>query len=173
MPSAERFSSKTHHKRPDLAGEHRFGDLGQLIFFFVFIIIWLTDSLIFHYSDSGKNFVPLYIRLPVGIIVWIYAAYLAWTAHNVLFKNTSHEPGIIKAGVFGTVRHPLYLGSVLFYLGLLILNISIVSFIIWLIIIVFYNYIARYEEKLLLDKFGDDYRHYMAEVPRWLPRIRF
>jgi glutathione S-transferase len=30
--------------------------------------------------------------------------------------------------------------------------------------------IARWEERRLLNRFGDDYRAYLDQVPRWVPR---
>jgi len=39
------------------------------------------------------------------------------------------------------------------------------------ITILFLHYISKYEEKLLLSRFGEDYTKYMKEVPMWLPRF--
>ena len=36
----------------------------------------------------------------------------------------------------------------------------------------FLYYLSRYEEKLLLKRFGDGYRTYMREVGMWTPRLR-
>ena len=36
----------------------------------------------------------------------------------------------------------------------------------------FLHYISRYEERLLLVHFGEDYEKYMGEGPVWFPRIR-
>jgi protein-S-isoprenylcysteine O-methyltransferase Ste14 len=37
------------------------------------------------------------------------------------------------------------------------------------VITVFYWYISRYEEKLLIDRFGDEYRDYRKKVPMLFP----
>jgi protein-S-isoprenylcysteine O-methyltransferase Ste14 len=58
-------------------------------------------------------------------------------------------------------------------MGLLLFSMSIASAIIWIMAIIFLNYIAGYEEKILLDHFGKEYRAYMNEVPRWIPKIPF
>jgi protein-S-isoprenylcysteine O-methyltransferase Ste14 len=40
-------------------------------------------------------------------------------------------------------------------------------------VIAFWYSISRYEERLLLERFGDDYASYMCDVPLWFPRIRW
>ena len=51
-------------------------------------------------------------------------------------------------------------------------NFSLFATIIWLIIIAFYYFISKYEEKLLLEEFGKDYEDYIKEVPMLIPRIK-
>jgi protein-S-isoprenylcysteine O-methyltransferase Ste14 len=89
-----------------------------------------------------------------------------------VFGEERKTPGVIRKGMFGRVRHPIYLGAILLYLGLLILRFSLAATLIWVVIIAFYHFIARHEEKLLLKKFGQEYANYMREVPMWIPRIR-
>jgi protein-S-isoprenylcysteine O-methyltransferase Ste14 len=48
---------------------------------------------------------------------------------------------------------------------------SIISAIIWIFIVVFYYYISKYEEKILLKEFGSEYEQYMNDVPMLIPRI--
>ena len=40
-----------------------------------------------------------------------------------------------------------------------------------MVIFVFYNYIASYEEKLLDERFGEDYIRYEKGTGKWVPRI--
>ena len=82
------------------------------------------------------------------------------------------NPGVIRKSVFSVVRHSVYLSEILLYLGLLILSISLAASVVWIIAIVFLHYISRYEERLLVTRFGRDYEQYMHEVPMWIPRVR-
>ena len=79
---------------------------------------------------------------------------------------------MIRKSVFGMVRHPIYLGEILFFLGFLILSLSLAAMAVWVVAVAFLHFIAKYEEKLLLARFGDEYAKYLREVPRWLPRLR-
>ena len=79
-----------------------------------------------------------------SIIILFSSGYLAKKGLNIVFGEIREEPGVIRKGVFGIVRHPIYLGSILFYLGLLTLTFSIIATIIWIFIIAFYCLIAKH-----------------------------
>jgi protein-S-isoprenylcysteine O-methyltransferase Ste14 len=40
------------------------------------------------------------------------------------------------------------------------------------VIFLFYNYIAGYEERLMETKFGEDYASYKKRTGRWVPSRR-
>lgn len=160
---------KAHHGRPDLIGEHLWGDLGQLILFFIFMSVWITDSFFFKYSIFLSEYVPNYIRIALGVIILIFSGIFARKGLKIVFGEVREKPEIINKGVFRIVRHPIYLGSILLYLGMIMFSLSLASFVVWILIIVFYYLISKYEEKLLLKEFGDEYRQYMNEVPMLIP----
>jgi protein-S-isoprenylcysteine O-methyltransferase Ste14 len=55
------------------------------------------------------------------------------------------------------------------YMGLILITLSIITTVLWLVIIIFYHYISSYEEKLLINMYGDDYREYRKKVPMLFP----
>ena len=55
--------SKRHENREDLAGEHIWGDAGQIILLLIFLVIWVIDSFVLTYSTFLSNYVPLYFRI--------------------------------------------------------------------------------------------------------------
>ena len=159
-------------ERKDLAGEHTFSDTGQLLLLFIFLTAWIVDSFVFSYSTFISEYIPLYAKIPLSVILLVSAGYLARTGLKIVFGEIREEPSVIRKGVFGIVRHPIYLGSILLYLGLLVLTFSIIAIAIWILIIAFYYFISKHEEKLLLEKFGKDYEKYKKVVPMLIPRIR-
>ena len=158
-----------HHDREDLVGEHRWGDAGQLVLLFLFLVVWIADSFFLHISTSWADHVPLVVRMPIGIAVLIFAWELARRGLRVVFVEVREEPAVISGGVFAHVRHPVYLGAILFYLGLIVITLSLASLLFSLLIIFFYHFISRYEERLLLKKFGPEYEAYQSRVPMWIP----
>ncbi len=70
-------------------------------------------------------------------------------------------------GPYKFSRHPLYLFSILFLVFRPIMD---YEYLIFLICIIAYFYIgSHYEEKKLIEKFGDQYLHYKKNVPRIFP----
>jgi protein-S-isoprenylcysteine O-methyltransferase Ste14 len=165
------MSTKKHHGHPHLAGEYRWGDLGQLILFFLFMGIWITDSFVVHYSTFLIEIVPDYIRISVAGIVLICGWLLARNGMRAVFGTARDKPELIKEGVFGIIRHPVYAGAILFYLGAVVITLSVVSAAFWLVIAVYYYLISRYEERILTETFGDAYTAYKKQTGMLFPRI--
>jgi protein-S-isoprenylcysteine O-methyltransferase Ste14 len=163
---------KGHHssdRRQSLAGEHAFTDIGQLILLALFLVVWITDSFIFHYTDFPAQHIPLYIRLPIAAVVLIAAAVLALRAHEAVFGGTAEEYRLLTDGVFSIVRHPMYLGTWLFFAGLAISTLSLASAAVCVVIALFYHRVSKTEERLLEAKFGAEYQEYKKRVPMFLP----
>ena len=161
-----------HHDRNDLAGEHALSDIGQLVLFVIFIIAWILDSFVFGFSTVISEYVPLYVRVPLAIVILFSGGYFVKKSHDIVFGEIREEPSVVRKGVFSRVRHPMYLGALLLYLGSLVSTFSLIAAGIWVIIIIFYCFNSKHEEKLLLDRFGKDYEDYQREVPMLIPRIR-
>lgn len=152
--------SPKHH---NLAGEHPLTDTGQLILFIVFITFLILDIFVFKFSSNIIGTLSWTDTLPLFLLFFITGIYFIFTSHNIIFKKTDQENGIITKGVFNKVRHPMYFGSVLLFFSFVILSYSILSFCIWIVICFFYYFVSRYEEKLLINKFGDKYKEYQKK----------
>jgi protein-S-isoprenylcysteine O-methyltransferase Ste14 len=163
---------KWFEQRDDLSGEHTFGDAGQIIFALLFLGIWITDSFFLKYTTQLNDIVPALVRKPIGILLLCLSAYCAWSGLRIVFGEVRETPTVIRKGVFGVVRHPIYLSEVLLYLGLFMLTMSLAAGAILPGAAAFLHYLSRYEERLLLKRFGDDYRSYMRDVGMWVPRLR-
>jgi len=162
----------THpQKHENLAGEHAATDIGQLILLLLFLAIWITDSFVFHYSLVLTAAVPLAVRLPAALVLLGFSAYLAFSAHKLVFGAETQAGVLVTAGVFSLVRHPMYLGAWLFFCALTAATFSLAAAGVTLVTAVFYFRVARHEEKLLLEHFGAGYRQYCSRVPMLFPRL--
>jgi len=76
---------------------------------------------------------------------------------------------LVTTGIHGWSRNPIYLGMLLFYLGVgvLLRGAWILVLLLPLIIALRYGVIAK-EEAYLAGRFGDAYDDYKVRVRRWL-----
>jgi protein-S-isoprenylcysteine O-methyltransferase Ste14 len=151
-------------------GEHPYGDAGQLILLGLFLVVWAGDSFFLRLSTFPADYLSWYLRQTFLVLSLVIAAFLFKSGH-VVVSHSQRPRGLVTSGAFKYVRHPLYLGCLLFYLGLALSTASLFSLVLWVMICIFYNYLASYEEKLLESKFGESYRIYQANTGKWLPRL--
>ena len=151
-------------------GEHPLGDAGQLILFGVFMLIWILDSFVIYQSTFLSKYLPLVIRLIILGVALSTAFYLFKSGH-VVVTHDQRPTGVVSSGAFRYVRHPLYLGSIFVYIGLTVSTASLFCLGLLVVAILFYNYIAGYEEKLLEIKLGQAYTAYKENTGKWMPRF--
>jgi len=151
-------------------GEHSLGDSGQLILLVLFLLIWVMDSFFLRISTFLSDDISLYIRLVILGFILVTAVYLIRSGHTVV-SHDQRPSAVVSTGAFQYVRHPLYLGSIMFYIGLTVSTASLFSLVLVVLIFIFYNFIASYEEKLLEDRFHEEYRNYKIKTGKWVPRI--
>lgn len=78
-----------------------------------------------------------------------------------------------KTGLYSTVRHPQYLGIMVMTLGMSVICIQLGNWHkalhTWLIQVLGYLLLARYEEHHLLKEYDEEYRQYRQRVPFIFP----
>jgi len=81
-------------------------------------------------------------------------------------KSIVHTTVVVDSGIYAVVRHPQYLGFILFVIALVLMSqhwLSVFSGVVGSAL--FYKDVLR-EEQMSIEKFGDDYKRYMQKVPR-------
>jgi protein-S-isoprenylcysteine O-methyltransferase Ste14 len=151
------------HSHP--AGEARYNHILQIGLFVFFIIVWILDSFVFRFT-AYVYIMPFFFNIILAIPILIAAGYLMSRSH-IVFEGS--EPQVVDHGVYAYVRHPMYLGSILLYVAFWVITLSLFALIPLLAVIIGYNYLASYEERLLEDKFGDEYLTYKKRVRKWIP----
>ena len=162
---------KDHEYRPDLAGEHPLGDTLQLIMLIIFTVAIAADYFFLRTYQLLEDKIPFMVRVPIGLVLIAFGGWLALYGIQIVFRDLRPEPIMITEGMFSKVRHPIYLGAMLVYLGVLCLTLSLIGAIVFLFVMLVYQWLAKHEEKLMLGIFGDTYRDYIQRVPMWVPRL--
>ena len=161
---------KTGGSHEGEAGGTSLGDTGQLILLVLFLIVWTGDSFFWRQSTFAADGMPLFIRLLISAFLLLISFLLIDAGHVVIHAGRS-SPGLVSTGAFRYVRHPLYLGCILFYLSLVVATVSLFSLALLVLIGMLYHYLARYEEKLLVLKYGEQYNEYRRSTGMWMPRM--
>ena len=79
------------------------------------------------------------------------------------------EGQLVTDGVYRYARHPQYTGILLVTLALLVHWPTIVTVLMWPILVYTYYRLARREERMAEGVFGDDYRVYRQRTPMFVP----
>ncbi|MBM3137194.1 MAG: isoprenylcysteine carboxylmethyltransferase family protein, partial [Chloroflexi bacterium] len=70
------------------------------------------------------------------------------------------------------VRHPVYLGAMLIYVGILIFTLSPIALLVFSGVFLLYEWLAADEERRMEEVFGDQYKRYKENTGRWIPHLR-
>ena len=71
----------------------------------------------------------------------------------------------IDIGIYGVVRHPIYLAAMAGAIGAILVNFSLSAMVLNLAAILLFVKTSVAEDRFNLGKFGDSYRDYVERVP--------
>lgn len=118
-------------------------------------------------STGDPHFGMIHIISSILILAGLYIISSAW---SVLYKaQQSHT--LATTGPYAYVRHPQYDGFILVMIGFLVQWPTILTLIMFPILVWMYRRLARQEEKEIQAEFGDEYSRYAAATPAFIPRF--
>lgn len=151
----------------------RRGQIPVVLFLLALPAIFLTD-----YTKLPDVYIRTVNILAVllSIVGFLIRAYtIGTTPRGTSGRNTAMQVAeeLNTTGIYSTVRHPLYLGNYLMWIGIVLYtkNIEfaiIVSLLYWL----YYERIMFAEERFLERKFGKPYLDWASGVPAFFPSFR-
>jgi protein-S-isoprenylcysteine O-methyltransferase Ste14 len=120
---------------------------------------------------------PLWLRWTGVGIALLGFALLQW-AQNTLGRNWSDTPRMMKeqslitSGPYRFIRHPIYTAFLLILGSTVFISANLLIGFAWIGMTVL-EVASRigFEESLMLEYFGDQYREYMKSTGRLLPRL--
>jgi len=110
---------------------------------------------------------PLHILSYVVIFGGFALLSAAW---KVLYAaQRTHTVAV--SGPYARIRHPQYVGFVLIMFGFLLQWPTLITLVMFPILVTMYIRLARREEREALAEFGDAYAGYAAITPAFIPRL--
>ena len=131
---------------------------------FGYVVNILSFVLFFYFASTLE---VIYISPPIKYLGWILLGFgIVLIVLSIATFASNRNEGLIEWGIYGIVRHPMYLGAmVLFFSWILFLPHWIIVLISSVNIAIVYWFILQ-GERQNITKFGDTYRRYMETVPR-------
>ncbi|CZG40666.1 TPA: isoprenylcysteine carboxylmethyltransferase family protein [Legionella pneumophila] len=97
--------------------------------------------------------------------LWVIAS--AWGTLYRAQKN--HQ--LATTGLYAKIRHPQYDGFILVMIGFLLQWPTILTLIMFPILVIMYVKLAHKEEEETLREFGEEYQHYAQKTPAFIPKL--
>jgi protein-S-isoprenylcysteine O-methyltransferase Ste14 len=113
-----------------------------------------------------------------GFFLILLSMYINFIARRDLARywtplaDTEKEQVLIKSGIYGRVRHPIYLSILIQLIGLALVGGNFYGFLFFILSVVALALRIKKEEQKLVIKFGEDYKEYAARTPALLPGLR-
>lgn len=159
------------------SGNYLFKNRGWIPFLFVIAsipVIYFTDFRFGNILSENIAIISAVLTSFLGFI--IRAITIGIVPAGTSGRNTSEgqvAETVNTSGIYSVVRHPLYLGNYLMWLGLLVFTwniwwVVVVSLIYWL----YYERIMFAEERYLERKFGNRYMDWAMKTPAFVPCFR-
>lgn len=116
--------------------------------------------------EGDAHFDPLHIASFVFIGLGFIMLSKAWT---VLYQ-AQRAGKLAVTGLYAKVRHPQYIGFVSIMFGFLLQWPTIITIIMFPILVIMYWRLAKFEEKESQERFGKAWDEYASHVPAFIPK---
>lgn len=110
------------------------------------------------------------------LLAWGYAQYRLVGRQRTRLggggPGISNPPDrLVTTGIYRFTRNPMYLGHLIFLLGLAVTLHSWLALLVWVAHLLWFDVRVREDEARLAAQFGDPYVEYRRRVRRWVPGV--
>ena len=135
----------------------------------VFILVFLNYRVWFVNPFSPLQLISWFLLFfSIDVVVTGYLLLKRKGKPDSNFENTSR---LVKSGIYGYIRHPLYLSIFLLGTGILLKDPAPIQILLGIVNLIAVYITARIEENEMISKFGEEYRNYMKETKMFIPYI--
>jgi protein-S-isoprenylcysteine O-methyltransferase Ste14 len=142
-------------------------------------------AVLFHFrgrllgADLGMNWALIAIALLLyGATSWFELR--TWRQLSIptlvgipeLSRPGPREGKLLKDGIYRVVRHPRYVSAGIGVVGNALITNYVGVYVMILLVFPLGFVMLAFEERDLVNRFGDEYRQYQRDVPQIIPRFR-
>jgi protein-S-isoprenylcysteine O-methyltransferase Ste14 len=120
-------------------------------------------------SSAAREAGLLTVAAGAALMTWAMAAHCQAAPRGWAMDSRLTPPYLLRRGPYRLSRNPMYAGEAVVWLGWALFYRRPAVWAGLAIQCAAFAAIARWEERQLLNRFGDDYRAYLEQVPRWVP----
>ena len=120
----------------------------------------------------GWNINPHVDPLHILSNVVIFGGFLMLASAWRVLHTAQQQHELAVEGIYRRLRHPQYAAFVLIMFGFLLQWPTLPTVIMFPILVYIYVRLARREERMAIEEFGDRYDDYMIETPAFFPSWR-
>jgi protein-S-isoprenylcysteine O-methyltransferase Ste14 len=133
------------------------------IYFITSYFNWLNfqDTFLSYMNAAG---------MPIGLVITTIGLLLIMVGWKSVYRASGK---LVTDGIYRYVRHPQYLGFILVTGGWLIHWPTIPTALMWPVLVAMYYRLARKEESIMRERFGEEYLAYSNKVPMIIPSSRY
>lgn len=142
------------------------------------VVLFLLAIPFIYFTDYQKANEQLYliiacICIAIGFMVRFYT--IGTTPKGTSGRNTKNQVAeeLNFTGIYSVVRHPLYLGNYLIWLGIACIVCNLLFLLVFsLLFWIYYERIMYAEERFLEKKFGQPFLDWSNRTPAFFPSVR-
>ncbi len=120
---------------------------------------------------TGQHGNPHFGVLHILSNILIFGGFILLSSAWRVLYAAQRAHTLAASGVYARIRHPQYVGFIAIMFGFLLQWPTILTLVMFPLLVWMYVQLAHTEEADAEREFGDTYRAYAAHTPGWVPRL--
>ena len=144
--------------------------IASILLFLVLLLTATTYSQLIFMPGPIANYAGLMLSA-IGIFI-LKRSFRQYSLREFVGLKVEEHPKLNTNGIQSKIRHPLYTGTILLFLGYFIFNPQFSNLVMLLSLFLYLPFGIHFEEKKLIEVFGEDYATYKKQTPAILPNFK-
>lgn len=109
------------------------------------------------------------VEMLIGYSIMLIGGFLIIAGWKKIYQAKNE---LAIEGIYGYIRHPQYTGIILITFGMLVHWPTLITLLMWPILVMAYYYLAKKEEREMEMKFAEIYQEYKSRTSMFFPSFK-